>query len=136
MTELQAQIEELWAHRETLAANDTDANAIINEAVGLLDSGEARVAEPGPDGVVVNEWLKHSILLLFKQAQMSTIETPPFEYADKIPLKSNFEAQGVRVVPGALARWGSYLAPGVIMMPSFVNIGAWGQEDVGKGPLL
>ncbi len=129
MAELQVQIEELWANRETLETQDTDANAIINEAVGLLDSGGARVAEPGPDEVVVNQWLKHAILLLFKQAQMSTIETPPFEYADKIPLKTDFAAQGVRVVPGAIARWGSYLAPGVIMMPSFVNIGAWVGEN-------
>ena len=74
--------------------------------------------------VVVNEWLKYAVLLLFRLAQMETIELGPFEYADKIPLKRNYEQSHVRVVPGASARWGSYLAPGVILMPSYVNIGA------------
>ena len=125
MSDIQNQIEELWDQRETLNPEDADANAVINEAIELLDQGKVRVAEPSSDGVIVNEWLKLAILLLFKQSQMSTIEAKPFEFADKIPLKKNYQNSGVRVVPGALARWGSYLAPGVIMMPSFVNIGPW-----------
>ena len=129
MSDIQNQIEELWDRRETLNPEDSDANAVINEAIELLDQGKVRVAEPSPDGVIVNEWLKLAILLLFKQTQMSTIEAEPFEFADKIPLKRNYQNSGVRVVPGALARWGSYLAPGVIMMPSFVNIGAWVGEN-------
>ncbi len=129
MSDIQNQIEELWGQRETLNPEDADANAVINEAIELLDQGKVRVAEPSSDGVIVNEWLKLAILLLFKQSQMSTIEAKPFEFADKIPLKKNYQNSGVRVVPGALARWGSYLAPGVIMMPSFVNIGAWVGEN-------
>jgi 2,3,4,5-tetrahydropyridine-2-carboxylate N-succinyltransferase len=74
--------------------------------------------------IVVHQWLKQAILLLFRLASMSTLELAPFEYRDKIPLKRGFEQAGVRVVPGASARWGAYLAPGVVMMPSYVNIGA------------
>jgi 2,3,4,5-tetrahydropyridine-2-carboxylate N-succinyltransferase len=73
---------------------------------------------------VVHQWLKYAVLLLFRFSQMETIELGPFEYADKIPLKHDFQRSGVRVVPGASARWGSYLAPGAVMMPSYVNIGA------------
>ena len=75
--------------------------------------GEARVAELVGDDVVVHQWLKYAVLLLFRLSQMETIELAPFEYADKIPLKQHFKRSGVRVVPGASARWGSYLAPGV-----------------------
>jgi len=73
---------------------------------------------------VVHEWLKRAILLLFRQSAMDTVELGPFEFADKIPLKGGYEAAGVRVVPGASARWGSFLDRGVILMPSYVNIGA------------
>ena len=106
----------------------------MTEAVDLLDSGEARVAEIDPvtDQVVVHQWLKHAILLLFRLRSMETIEVGPFEFADKLPLKRDYAAAGVRVVPGASARWGSYLAPGVICMPSYVNIGA----RVGAGTMV
>jgi 2,3,4,5-tetrahydropyridine-2-carboxylate N-succinyltransferase len=125
MADLRATIEELWAERATLDADDSDARDAIFEAVKLLDAGEARVAEVGADGdVVVNQWLKQAILLLFKISEMATIELGPYEFHDKIPLKSDYQRQGVRVVPGASARFGSYLAPGVVMMPSYVNIGA------------
>jgi len=124
MADLEAQIDGLWDRRAELEPGDPDAGRVILEAVGLLDTGEARVAEVVDDRVVVHEWLKRAILLLFRQSQMDTIELGPFEYADKIPLKGGYAAAGVRVVPGASARWGSYLAPGVILMPSYVNIGA------------
>src|SRR5437588_990864 len=102
-----------------------DAMAVVREAIDLLDRGEARVAEVGTDGqVVVHQWLKEAILLLFKLSAMETLELGPFEYADKIPLKHDYAAAGVRVVPGASARWGSFLDRGVVMMPSYVNIGA------------
>ncbi|HJO20929.1 MAG TPA: 2,3,4,5-tetrahydropyridine-2,6-dicarboxylate N-succinyltransferase, partial [Acidimicrobiales bacterium] len=78
--------------------------------------------------VVVNEWLKLAILLLFKQARMETSEVGPFEFVDKIPLKRDFASRGVRVLPGAMARWGSYQGSGVVLMPSFVNIGAYVDE--------
>ena len=84
----------------------------------------ARVAEVVGDDVVVHQWLKYAVLLLFRLARMDVTEVGPFEYHDKIPLKRHYERSKVRVVPGASARWGSYLAPGVILMPSYVNIGA------------
>lgn len=124
MADLRATIEELWSHRAELAPDDEAANRAIHEAIALLDTGQARVAEITDDEVVVHQWLKQAILLLFKQAQMETIEAAPFEFADKIPLKSGFAASGVRVVPGASARFGSFLERGVILMPSYVNIGA------------
>ncbi len=132
MSDLAARIEELWAGRDGLVAGDTDAFATVAEAIDLLDRGEVRVAELVGDTVVVHQWLKQAILLLFKLSTMETTELGPFEYADKIPLKRGYQASGVRVVPGASARWGAYLEPGVIMMPSYVNIGA----RVGAGTMV
>jgi 2,3,4,5-tetrahydropyridine-2,6-dicarboxylate N-succinyltransferase len=132
MADLQAQIEELWERRAELSADDGDAKQTVLEAVTLLDTGEARVAEVVGDDVVVHEWLKQAILLLFRLSAMSTVELGPFEFADKIPLKGGYEKLGVRVVPGAQARFGSYLAPGVILMPSYTNIGA----RVGEGTMV
>ncbi len=133
MADLQATIEDLWERRADLQPGDTDALAAVTEAVGLLDSGQARVAEVDAAGAVtVNIWLKQAILLLFKLSSMETTELGPFEFADKIPLKHGYEAAGVRVVPGASARWGSFLERGVVMMPSYVNIGA----RVGAGTMV
>jgi 2,3,4,5-tetrahydropyridine-2,6-dicarboxylate N-succinyltransferase len=132
MADLQARIEALWERAAELSPADSEANATVTEAIDLLDRGEARVAEVGPDGTVVHEWLKKAILLLFRLRSMATIEAGPFEFADKLPLKHDFAASGVRVVPGGSARWGSYLAPGVILMPSYVNIGA----RVGEGTMV
>ena len=125
MADLESQIAELWERRAELGAGDADALAVVREAVDLLDTGRARVAEVGPDDrVVVHQWLKQAILLLFKLSAMETSESGPFEYHDKIPLKRDFPSMGVRAVPGASARYGSHLEPGVILMPSYVNIGA------------
>jgi 2,3,4,5-tetrahydropyridine-2-carboxylate N-succinyltransferase len=126
MADLQAQIEELWERRDELSPADTDAAQIVEEAIDLLDKGEARVAEVDPvtDVVVVHEWLKKSILLFFTVRGMETIEHGPFEYADKLPLKHGFAEAGVRALPGASARWGSFLGRGAVLMPSYVNIGA------------
>jgi len=134
MADLADRIEALWDRAPDLTPSDTGALAVVTEAVGLLDTGEARVAEIDPvtDRVVVHQWLKHAILLLFRLRSMETVEVGPFEFADKLPLKHDFAAAGVRVVPGASARWGSYLAPGVICMPSYVNIGA----RVGAGTMV
>jgi 2,3,4,5-tetrahydropyridine-2-carboxylate N-succinyltransferase len=130
MSDLEQQIEALWARADQLSPEDTEAKATVEQAIELLDSGEARVAEIDPDGTtIVHEWLKKAILLLFKLRAMETIEVGPFEYADKLPLKRDFAKHGVRVVPGGSARWGSYLAPGVVLMPSYVNIGARVGED-------
>ncbi len=116
--------------RDQLSPADTAAKAVVASVIDLLDTGEVRVAEVNPNGdVVVNEWLKFAILLLFKLSSMQTHELGMFEFADKIPLKTNYQQRGVRVVPGASARWGSYQAPGVVMMPSYVNIGAYVGEN-------
>jgi 2,3,4,5-tetrahydropyridine-2-carboxylate N-succinyltransferase len=126
MADLQAQIEELWDRRGELAAGDEDALAVVHQAVDQLDRGEIRAAQidPATDEVLVNVWVKQAILLLFRLSAMASIELGPFEYADRIPLKHRYVEAGVRVVPGASARWGSYLERGVVMMPSYVNIGA------------
>jgi 2,3,4,5-tetrahydropyridine-2,6-dicarboxylate N-succinyltransferase len=134
MADLQAQIEALWERGSELTPADTDALAVVTEAIDLLDTGQARVAEVDPvtDQVVVHQWLKRAILLLFRLRSIETVETGPFEYADKLPLKQHYAASGVRVVPGASARWGSFLDKGVICMPSYVNIGA----RVGAGTMV
>jgi len=134
MADLRSQIEELWQRASELGPADTDALAVVSEAIDLLDQGAARVAEVDPvtDRVVVHQWLKQAILLLFRLRSMETVEVGPFEFADKLPLKRGYAAAGVRVVPGASARWGSYLGNGVICMPSFVNIGA----RVGDGTMV
>jgi 2,3,4,5-tetrahydropyridine-2,6-dicarboxylate N-succinyltransferase len=123
---LRATIEELWARSPELTPRDLDAMVSVREVIAMLDRGEVRVAEldEATGEVVVHEWLKLAILLFFRLSEIATFDAPPFEYTDKIPLKRDFAAAGVRVVPGASARFGSFLEPGVILMPSFVNIGA------------
>ena len=134
MADLQASIEELWERRGELSPADTDAAKLVEEAIDLLNSGKARVADvdPSTDEVVVHEWLKKSVLMLFSVRGMETMEVGPFEYADKLPLKHGFAEAGVRALPGASARWGSYLGRGVVLMPSYVNVGAW----VGDGAMV
>ena len=134
MADLQSQVEALWARSADLGPADADALATVTEAIELLDNGTARVAEvdADTDEVVVHQWLKQAILLLFRLQSMETIEMGPFEFADKLPLKHDYASSGVRVAPGASARWGSYLGNGVICMPSYVNIGA----RVGAGSMV
>ena len=134
MADLQSQIETLWSRASELTPDDAEALAVVTEAVDLLDTGQARVAEVDPttDEVVVHQWLKQAILLLFRLRSIETSEVGPFEFADKLPLKKHYAESGVRVVPGASARWGSFLDRGVICMPSDVNIGA----RVGAGTMV
>jgi 2,3,4,5-tetrahydropyridine-2-carboxylate N-succinyltransferase len=134
MGDLRASIEQLWDHRDDVDPTDPGVRATVHEAIDALDRGEVRVAEIDPvtRDVTVNTWLKAAILLLFKISSMETIELFPFEYADKLPLKRDYAAAGVRAVPGAIARWGAHLEPGTILMPSFVNIGA----RVGSGTMV
>ena len=96
-----------------------------DDTIAALDRGEIRIAERSGDDWVVNEEAKAAILDYFRERQMEPIELGPFEYRDKIPLKRDYGALGVRVVPPAVARYGSFLSEGVVMMPSYVNIGAW-----------
>lgn len=130
-------IEDAFEHREKWHIGKTATNSnereaqetvrkAVNEVIEKLDSGELRVSEPTDNGKwVLNEWVKKAVLLYFPLCGMSTTESGPFEYHDKIPLKNGYAAKGVRVVPPAVARYGSYLAPGVVLMPSYVNIGAY-----------
>ncbi|MDE3077952.1 MAG: 2,3,4,5-tetrahydropyridine-2,6-dicarboxylate N-succinyltransferase, partial [Chloroflexota bacterium] len=120
---LSTQIEALW--EEPAGLGERAGVQAVEEAIGLLDRGEARVATREGDGWIVHEWLKKAVLLYFRVRGMETFQVGPYEYHDKIPLKRGYEALKVRVVPPAVARYGAYLSPGVIMMPSYVNIGAW-----------
>ena len=123
-------IEAAWENRALL--QQADVRAAVTKVIDLLDKGEIRVAEPKDGGWIVNEWVKKGVILFFPIRQMETIEVGPFEFHDKIPLKKGFKELGVRVVPHAIARYGSYVAPDVIMMPSYVNIGAY----VGGGTMV
>ncbi len=120
--ELRQTIEHLWTHRDEL--HSPEAHQAVAQVIEALDRGELRVAEPHAEGWIVNEWIKKAVVLYFPQRTMETYEAGPLEFHDKMPLKRNYASLGVRVVPHAIARHGSYLAPGVILMPSYVNIGA------------
>ncbi|MCL7763077.1 2,3,4,5-tetrahydropyridine-2,6-dicarboxylate N-succinyltransferase [Polaribacter sp. Z014] len=126
MKEIRKIIESAWDNRELLKEENTINT--IRKVVDLLDKGELRVAEPIDGGWQVNEWVKKAVVLYFPIQKMETLEAGIFEYHDKMPLKTDYAAQGVRVVPGASARKGSYLSPGTILMPSYVNIGAYVDE--------
>jgi 2,3,4,5-tetrahydropyridine-2-carboxylate N-succinyltransferase len=124
--ELQQLIEQAWNDRNLLKeAKYSDAvRAVIEE----VDKGRLRVAAPSENDWVVNEWVKQAILMYFGIQQMQTWELPPFEFYDKMLLKSNYASLGVRAVPHAVARYGAYLAKNVVLMPSYVNIGAYVDE--------
>lgn len=107
---------------------EEETQKAIRQVVDLLDSGTIRVAEPSAQGWQVNEWVKKAVVLYFPIQKMETLEAGIFEYHDKIPLKRDYEAKGVRVVPNAVARHGAYISKGVILMPSYVNIGAYVDE--------
>jgi 2,3,4,5-tetrahydropyridine-2-carboxylate N-succinyltransferase len=130
-SELERQVTALWDARDDVASvmAEDAAREVVHTTIDLLDRGAARVAEVVDDEVVVHQWLKYAVLLLFRLSKMETIELGPFEYADKVPLKRDYQQARVRAVPGASARWGSYLAPGVVLMPSYVNIGAYVGAD-------
>lgn len=126
MTSLQNTIEQAWENKALL--QETEFQKAIREVIGLLDSGELRVAEPKADSWQVNEWVKKAVVMYFPIQKMETLEAGIFEYHDKIPLKRNYAEKGIRIVPNAVARYGAYISKGVIMMPSYVNIGAYVDE--------
>ncbi|MCG8376582.1 MAG: 2,3,4,5-tetrahydropyridine-2,6-dicarboxylate N-succinyltransferase, partial [Chlorobiales bacterium] len=127
--ELRTIIDTAWENQELLKDKTTQES--IREVIEMLDKGEVRVSEPiySSEGSLqnwqVNEWVKKGVLMYFPIQGMKRLEIGPLEFHDKIDLKRNYDELGVRVVPHAVARYGSYLAKGVIMMPSYVNIGAY-----------
>ncbi|MGM0565715.1 MAG: 2,3,4,5-tetrahydropyridine-2,6-dicarboxylate N-succinyltransferase [Bacteroidota bacterium] len=123
MKQLKQIIENAWENRALLEEKETVA--AIEEVIELLDKGSLRVAEPTNGKWTVNEWIKKAVILYFPTRKMQTIKAEPFEFHDKIPLKSGFAEKGVRVVPHAIARYGAFVNRGVVMMPSYVNIGAY-----------
>ena len=123
MKKLQEAIEAAFTDASLL--QDKEHAGAVEETVALLDQGKARVAEQVDDDWTVNEWLKKAILLYFRLRGMETMRAGALEFHDKIPVKKDLADLGVRVVPPGVARYGSYLEPGVILMPGFVNIGAW-----------
>ncbi|MDZ4680644.1 MAG: 2,3,4,5-tetrahydropyridine-2,6-dicarboxylate N-succinyltransferase [Saprospiraceae bacterium] len=131
MDQLKILIEEAWEDRERL--KDKPIREAVNRVVAMLDRGELRVAEPLAGGEwQVNTWVKKAVILFFPLQEMQTIEVGPFEFYDKIPLKRDYASLGVRVVPPAVARYGAFIERGAILMPSYVNIGAW----VGSGTMV
>ncbi len=134
MTNIQSIIEKAWENRELLKEEST-TNA-IREVIALLDSGKLRVAEPtattssslGTGSWHVNEWVKKAVVMYFPIQKMETWEAGIFEYHDKMLLKTRYAEKGIRVVPPATARYGAYISKGVILMPSYVNIGAYVDE--------
>jgi 2,3,4,5-tetrahydropyridine-2-carboxylate N-succinyltransferase len=119
-------IEAAWEERGRL--QEKEVRRAIEEVIEALDRGLVRVAEPDGTNWVVNEWIKKAVILYFPMKEMKTTTAGPLEFHDKIGLKHNYEELGVRVVPHAVARYGSYLAKGVILMPSYINIGARVEE--------
>lgn len=126
MNALQTVIEQAWENRALLQEETT--TKAIREVIDLLDAGTLRVAEPIEGGWQVNEWVKKAVVMYFPIQKMETFEVGIFEYHDKIPLKRGYAEKGIRVVPHAVARHGAYISKGVILMPSYVNIGAYVDE--------
>jgi 2,3,4,5-tetrahydropyridine-2-carboxylate N-succinyltransferase len=123
---MQTTIEQAWENREML--KDVSVQKTIRDVIEEIDKGRIRIAEPSLDGWKVNDWVKKAVVLYFPIQQMKTIELGPFEFHDKMELKTGYASLGVRVVPHAIARYGSFIAPGTILMPSYVNIGAFVDE--------
>jgi 2,3,4,5-tetrahydropyridine-2-carboxylate N-succinyltransferase len=124
--ELRASIEQLWQNREKLS--ETAAQDSVRAVIEMVDKGQLRVAEPIEGGWQVNEWVKQAILMYFSIQPMQTWNVEPFEFYDKMLLKKNYKELGVRAVPHAVARYGAYVARNVVLMPSYVNIGAYVDE--------
>jgi 2,3,4,5-tetrahydropyridine-2-carboxylate N-succinyltransferase len=126
MRDLQSIIEKAWEDRALLQEETT--TTAIRKVIDLLDAGTLRVAEPVANGWQVNEWVKKAVVMYFPIQKMETFEVGIFEFHDKIPLKRGYAEKGIRVVPHAVARHGAYISKGVILMPSYVNIGAYVDE--------
>ncbi len=119
-------IEKAWDNRELLESKET--KIAIKTIIDDLDRGTIRVAEPVDGGWQVNEWVKKAVILYFPIQKMQQLDVGPFEFHDKMKLKTGYAKKGIRVVPHAVARYGAYIASGVVMMPSYINIGAYVDE--------
>lgn len=125
--ELRSIIDRVWEDHTQL--RNLEAQAAVNEVIERLDRGELRAAEPdGEGGWMVNDWVKKAVILYFPTRELRQTNAGEMEYYDKMNLKRNYREQGVRVVPPAVARYGAFLGRGVVMMPSYVNIGAYVDE--------
>ena len=131
MQELKKKMQSINMESTVSDFSDDDRQAIVDVITGL-DQGVLRVCHNDQGHWVVETWIKKAILLYFKISEMTDSVSGPFTYWDKIPLKTNYKELGIRVVPPAVARYGSFMAPGVVLMPSYVNIGAW----VGRGTMV
>jgi 2,3,4,5-tetrahydropyridine-2-carboxylate N-succinyltransferase len=130
MNELRKLVEELWENR-SLITSEAHKDA-VEQVLAHLDLGQLRVSEKIEGKWLVNDWIKKAVILYFPLRKMETFEIGPLEFHDKIPLKSNYAAKGVRVVPLAVARYGAFIEAGTILMPSYINIGAY----VAKGTMV
>ncbi|MFP4366280.1 MAG: 2,3,4,5-tetrahydropyridine-2,6-dicarboxylate N-succinyltransferase [Bacteroidales bacterium] len=119
-------IEQAWENRELLSEKETVK--AIESVIDDLDKGNLRVAEPEKGGWKVNDWIKKGVILYFPLRKMEVTEAGPMEFHDKMTLKKGYREKGIRVVPHAVARYGAFIARGVVMMPSYINIGAWVDE--------
>src|SRR5687768_656909 len=128
--DLKLLINEAWSDRSLLT--DEKYKEAVRDVIEQVDKGQLRTAEPVDDNWQVNEWVKQAILLYFGIQEMETYTLPPFEFYDKMKLKKDYKSLGVRAVPHAVARYGAYLAKNVVLMPSYVNIGAY----VGEGTMV
>ncbi|MEP6617418.1 MAG: 2,3,4,5-tetrahydropyridine-2,6-dicarboxylate N-succinyltransferase, partial [Ginsengibacter sp.] len=124
--ELEESIRESWDNRELL--KQSEYSDVIHNVIEKLDTGALRVAMPVGDVWQVNEWVKQAILMYFGIQKMETMVLPPFEFYDKMKLKDHYRELGVRAVPHAIARYGAFLGRNVVLMPSYVNIGAYVDE--------
>ncbi len=130
MEQYKSIIEQAFEDRTMLSSSDVQG--AIRSIIEALDKGQLRVAEPDGANWKVNDWVKKAVIMYFPIQKMETMEVGPYEYHDKIPLKTKYAEQGVRVVPPATVRHGAYIESGAILMPSYVNIGAW----VGSGTMV
>jgi 2,3,4,5-tetrahydropyridine-2,6-dicarboxylate N-succinyltransferase len=126
LNELEKRINLAWEDRSML--EQTETIQCIEQIIELIDNGKLRTAEPDGDNWKVNDWVKKAVILYFPIRKMEQIEVGPFEFYDKMALKKDYAAKGIRVVPHAIARYGAYIARGVVLMPSYVNIGAYVDE--------
>ncbi|WP_185865152.1 2,3,4,5-tetrahydropyridine-2,6-dicarboxylate N-succinyltransferase [Blattabacterium cuenoti] len=131
MNKLKLKIENSWNKKDIWSIDQNIKQSII-EVIDHIENGKIRVCEFLDEKWIVNEWIKKAIIMFFTVKKMNKIKFGPFEFYDKIPIKKKFKEKGVRVVPHAIARYGSYIAPGVVLMPSYVNIGSY----IGEGTMI